>query len=448
MHGESVNGYFDVEEIEVLVDYFLFYVGSDEALEALDVGLCQHPNHPELLQKRVKVLIERGDLNEAESCLEHFIEHDSYDTCILKTEILAKFNRIEEAKEMALHILRHHDSSEAAYLDISDIFRDCDQHSTALYFIEQREKVAPLSVDMLFEKAYFLEQEGDYEQAIQTYQDIISIDSYIGEAWFNLGQVYYTLQRYDEAIHAYTMCVTINEDDPLAWIQKGHAHFLNKDADSALTCYTKCMNFYSEKWELYIFIAECLVLKKEYDKAIGFYQDSLNERSNNYKALIGLAVCHIETGNYIEAQRNLFTATNISPESYEAWFYLGEIENFQHHTQAAIEYFKKSYMLNDTDIVIGMALGHIYANMKDYDSAIPYYQKALEYADEFQRVDILVFLATCYYYIGQHDMTLYYAEKAIKQNADALSFFYTMCPEAVDTLSDIIEENNHKTTKQ
>ena len=94
---------------------------------------------------------------------------------------------------------------------------------------------------MLFEKAYCLEQIGNYQDAISTYQEIIKVDSYIGEAWFNLGQVYYTLQEYKDALHAYTMCVTINEDDTIAWIQKGHTHFFLKEIDNAHTCYTKCI---------------------------------------------------------------------------------------------------------------------------------------------------------------------------------------------------------------
>lgn len=442
--GESAGGYFDVEEVEMLADHFLQY-NTEEAIRVIDMGLKQHPNHQDLMIGRIKILAEQGNLNEAMHLLNLLMNQECYEAQLVKIEILTKFNRVEEAKKIALNILAQpQEEPELTVLDISDIFRDCDQFETSLFILEQREKTNALSVDMLFEKAYCLEQIGNYQDAISTYQEIIKVDSYIGEAWFNLGQVYYTLQEYKDALHAYTMCVTINEDDTIAWIQKGHTHFFLKEIDNAHTCYTKCIDSYKDKWELYIFIAECFALKQEYEDAILYYKASLKERLDNHKAHIGLATCEIEMGNYPAATKLLQEAIKICPEAYEAWFYLGEIENRQQNIEQAITFYQKAYTLNDSDLIVAMTLGNIFANNRAYEQAIPYYHKAHENADELQRTEILILLATCYFYINNYDIALYHIEKAMKEDTNSLNLFYSLCPEGMEKISEIIKKTNDK----
>ena len=444
--GESAGGYFDVEEVEMLADHFL-HQNTEDALRVIDMGLQQHPNHQDLMLGRIKILADRGNLNEAMHLLNLLINQECYEVQLVKIELLTKFNRIEEAKKIALNILAQpQEEPELTYLDISDIFRDCEQFETSLFILEHREKTNALSVDMLFEKAYCLEQIGNYQDAILTYQAIIAVDSYIGEAWFNLGQVYYTLQEYKDALHAYTMCVTNKEDDTIAWIQKGHTHFFLKEIDNAYTCYMRCIKTYKDKWELYIFIAECFALKQDYENAILYYKESIRQNLDNHRAHIGLATCEIEMGNYPTATKLLNEAIKICPEAYEAWFYLGEIESRQQNIEQAITFYQKAHTLNDADVIVAMTLGNTYANKRDYEQAIPYYHKASEHADVLQRTEALMFLATCYFYINNHDMALYYIEKAMKEDAGSLSLFYALCPEGMEKLSETIEKTNNKTT--
>ena len=92
-------------------------------------------------------------------------------------------------------------------------------------FLKQGDKYNNSNTDLLFELAFCYEQLIQTSEAIEVYNRIINIDSFLPEAWFNLGQVYFVLEDYAKALTAYDFVMAINENDSLACLQKAHAHF-------------------------------------------------------------------------------------------------------------------------------------------------------------------------------------------------------------------------------
>jgi tetratricopeptide (TPR) repeat protein len=89
-------------------------------------------------------------------------------------------------------------------------------------------KVGELNVssnDVMIRK-YMLEGnkfffKGDYDNAISRYEDVISIDPYYAEAWYNEGNAYEELKRYDQAIRCYDKATQIDPSYSNAWYSKG-----------------------------------------------------------------------------------------------------------------------------------------------------------------------------------------------------------------------------------
>ena len=445
MAAKRSDGYFDVEEIETIVEYYLCEGCVEEAHQALLFGMRLHPSSKELLLKRAKMLLRQGDISEALQILESQFSPHAYESLLLRVEAYSKLNRLEEADNIASTLIANApNNKEFACLDVVDVFMDSECYSQALHYIHKGLSFSPNNIDLLFAKAYCLEKTDDFDGAIQTYHEIINQDSYIEEAWFNLGQVHFTRQNYSEALHAYTMCITIDEDDTLAWLQKGHVHFFEREIEEAITCYSKCLDSYEDKWQLYIFLAECYTTQEDYETALQFFQKSLAENPNNYKALIGVGLCELEKNNYADARRHFSEAAELNPESDEAWFYLGEIESFQQNQQEALNYYLKAFQYNTLNTDLLMTIGSVYCDLDQYDKAIPYYQRALETAENPPIVQLSVLLAICYYEQHDYDTTLYYLEKASKINQEALELFFNCIPEAMETLSSIIKEKKNK----
>ena len=63
-------GYFDVEELEVIVDYYLNCGKPKESSKAIDLGMTLHPGSTVLQTKRAKVHLASGEVRKALQILE------------------------------------------------------------------------------------------------------------------------------------------------------------------------------------------------------------------------------------------------------------------------------------------------------------------------------------------------------------------------------------------
>ena len=57
----KANGYFDVEELENIVEYYLRRGRTKDCNKAIDLGLQLHPNNSALKTKRAKIYLITGD---------------------------------------------------------------------------------------------------------------------------------------------------------------------------------------------------------------------------------------------------------------------------------------------------------------------------------------------------------------------------------------------------
>ncbi len=57
----KATGYFDVEELENIVEYYLRHGRTKDCTKALELGLQLHPNNNALKTKRAKIYLATGD---------------------------------------------------------------------------------------------------------------------------------------------------------------------------------------------------------------------------------------------------------------------------------------------------------------------------------------------------------------------------------------------------
>ena len=94
----SASGYFDVYEMERIVEYYLAHGRTKDSLNALELGQKLHPSSGLLDIKRAKIFLATGDTNKAFRILTNLIEDSDSEVIILKIEALAKLERSQEAK--------------------------------------------------------------------------------------------------------------------------------------------------------------------------------------------------------------------------------------------------------------------------------------------------------------------------------------------------------------
>lgn len=422
-------GYFDVEELETIVDYFLRKGKTKESSKALELGMQLHPGSTSLQTKRAKIYLALGETQKALRILDTLSESSEYELLLLKAEALVKSGRSKEAELICNAIIDNEiEDIDNICIDIAFIFIADLNIPKALHFLKIGDEYNNKNVDLLFELAFCYEQLLESDLAIETYNRIINIDSFLAEAWFNLGQVYFVLQDFHKALNAYDFVLAINENDSLAHLQKAHTHFQLEEYQEAVDAYLDYGKLSGEDWQTHLFVGECYEKLELFDQAIVFYQQSLLDKADNYDALTGIAICLLEKEQFEESLVYTQRALELQEDAPDAWVYLAEaLVGIERLDEALLAYLKSITLeANQPDTL--MAIANICMDKGEWKMALDYYLAAYDQDNTLEYIDL--FIAVAFYKNDNITASTTYLKKAIAQNLDAERLFFEVCEDA------------------
>jgi len=434
----TATGYFDVEELESIVEYYLRHGRTKDCAKALKLGLQLHPNNNALKTKRAKIYLATGDDKKAFRLLDSLTETTDYEVILLKIEVLTKLGRMKEARELSDNLVANEtDDLDNVCLDIAYIYLSQTEYSLALSLLEKGDLFNPNNIELLYELAFCYEQNENFENATAVNIRIIDIDPFAGEAWFNLGQLYFATQDFTKALDAYEYALAIDEKDSLTCIQKAHVQFQLDMFEEALETYQEYrkMSSYGQ-WQTDIFIAECYEKMEKYEESISYYKQSLEAHPENYDALTGIAICLLEQENYTESMPYINRALEISPEAADAWVYLAEANIGIDDVDNGLLAYLKSIAIDADQPDTLMAIANIYLEKTEFELAIKFYLAAKGLDDNMEFINL--FIAVSYYKVGNMPKAIAYLRVAILENETAAALFLELCPEA--TNANLLEE--------
>ena len=428
----TATGYFDVEELESIVEYYLRHGRTKDCAKALKLGLQLHPNNNALKTKRAKIYLATGDDKKAFRLLDSLTETTDYEVILLKIEVLTKLGRMKEARELSDNLVANEtDDLDNVCLDIAYIYLSQTEYSLALSLLEKGDLFNPNNIELLYELAFCYEQNENFENATAVNIRIIDIDPFAGEAWFNLGQLYFATQDFTKALDAYEYALAIDEKDSLTCIQKAHVQFQLDMFEEALETYQEYrkMSSYGQ-WQTDIFIAECYEKIEKYEESISYYKQSLEAHPENYDALTGIAICLLEQENYTESIPYINRALEINPEAADAWVYLAEANIGIDDVDNGLLAYLKSIAIDTDQPDTLMAIANIYLEKTEFELAIKFYLAAKGLDDNMEFINL--FIAVSYYKVGNMPKAIAYLRVAILENETAAALFLELCPEATN----------------
>ena len=438
--GNSSSGYFDVEEFKTIVEYYLRKGKTKDSSKALEMGMKLHPGSSALQLKSAKLHLACNNPMKAQRILESITEEDNYDVELLKIDALLRMERDRDALEvhkrfLSMVNLKYTDFSypEFAYQDVAHIYMSLRKFDTATKILEEGTENAPDNIDLLFELAHCYEQTNNFEQAIETHQRIIKIDPFVSEAWFNLGQIHFSLQNHLLALEAYDYALAINPDDALSQVQKGHVLLNSKRYEEAIAAYFEYRKISPEVFQILNCIAECYEMLERYDDAFLCYKETLEHDSEDFDALTGAAICLLEKEEYSASMDYSQKATAIAPEQPDGWIYLGEAHVGLDNMKGALTAYLKAIECDAKQSETLFAIGNIYLEEADYQSALHYYTQAYEQNKELEYIDL--FLSITRFKLNNIETALTHLREAVDSDETTISLFLEICPEAADLIA-------------
>ena len=162
--------------------------------------------------------------------------------------------------------------------------------------VMQEETVDPLQ--MAYEEAVAIHDDGDWELAVKRYKEILKQDKTHAATHANMGLAYMSLDKRDDAIKAYKKAIEYNTEDGDVLYNLGTLYYEKGKHDDAIKTFEAMLMQSSDEEDvdlytkLYLNIGNAHLKKKHYDQAIEAYQEVTRIDSVNAEPYFNMAIVY------------------------------------------------------------------------------------------------------------------------------------------------------------
>ena len=382
--------FFDSNEFENIISYYLENGKINFAKKAIKLGLEQHP--------------------------------DSSNLALFEIEILIFENKLDNAEKLLEGLILSEPSNEEIYIQKANIYSKKKLHKKAILCLK---KILDFNTDnpevysLIGVEYLFLE---DFENAKANFINCLNYDDSDYSALYNIVYCFEILEQNDKAIDYLNTYLDSNPYCEVAWHQLGKQYLIFKNYVKAISAFDFAI--ISDEYFVGAYIEKGRALEKinKYNEAIENYKLIIALKDESSYPLLRMGICYDKIGNYKKAIQNFNDCVKIDPQLNKAWYLLAEIYYKNQKFNSAILNIKKAIDINSENENYWKLYAKINIGLKLYEEADIGFQKIIELgeADEsiwIAKTDVLIklgeynhaidILEKCYELLDDKSIILY-----------------------------------------
>lgn len=376
-HGDVY--FFDVEEFELIINFYLESDNYERTNLAIKHAVNQHPACVTFQLKKAQLFASTDNTKRALDILDTLSELESSNAELHMTRgaIYSKLRQFEKSIAEFRRALSLDSENDEIFLNIGLEYEKTGNYDKAIHYFGKALELNPENESCLNELAFCFELTDQTSRAIDFFLKFLDDNPYSIDGWFNLGIAYNTLGLYEKAIDAYDYAIAIEPAFASAYFNKA-----NSQANIEL--YKEAINTYLETFEheepealTYYYIGECYEKLEDFHQAIAYYEKAIQSEGQLNDALIGLGMAHDQLGNFRLALKFIGQAVEADPQNPEYHYFMGDLLRKNGlHADAVAEYVLVSELASD-NTMIWVDLAELYDLLGRYGDALKTLQQGL-----------------------------------------------------------------------
>ena len=391
--------YFETEEFEEIIIYYLEIGDISYAEMATNYALKIHPNSIELKTKKLEVLLELENYTQAKELMEELKEPSMENTdflvcCAKYYSNLGNPRRAIEYCEKALESEEEenflHNFIADEYVNLEDPFNALKHYKLALQFDPQDE----YSLENVM---YCYNQLNRSEEAIEFLNDYLDKYAFSETAWYEYGQFYFNRKNYEEAIKGFDYLLAINSESIGVYANKAACYEAMGEWQKAISVYEEMLDLEYTKSFTYYKIGLCYKENKQPVLALNSFQKSLRDDPQFYLSMMEQSYIYEDMGGMKEALYFAKEAVSLNENNLDYQKRLAFLYIDSGRFEESLECLKKLVDFEPQRFYNWYAYSEVLMLIGEFEEAISVLKKATKLHN---RAELYYQLSNCYFQLN------------------------------------------------
>lgn len=420
--------FFDSEEFESIIHFYLNNGKVALAKKAIKLGLDQHPASTNLKLFKVEIYIFEGDLTKANQLLDelHLLEPTNDEVYIQKANLLSKQDKHKEAitflskaLELSQETSDIHSLIGMEYLFL-DQFENAKQSFIKCLELDEFDYASLYNVIYCFE---FLEQN---KEAITFLNQYLNTNPYSEIAWHQLGKLYYALKNFNKALRSFDFAIISDDTFVGAYIEKGKTLQKLKKYNEAIENYSVTLGLEDPTSFALLQIAKCHEKLGNNQLALEYYYKTVHEDPSLDKGWTAITKFYTKQKNYQKALYYINKAIDLDSENMAYWKLYSNINLRLNFFEEAERGYKRTIELGDYELETWLTRTDLLIKLGEEETAMYNLLQAMEYHPENAEIEFR--LAGIYFKFNETEKATYHLTNAMNFDKEYLFVIKELFP--------------------
>jgi tetratricopeptide (TPR) repeat protein len=224
------------------------------------------------------------------------------------------------------------------------------------------------------------DDKGDYDRALETFNEAIRLNPLDAVTFYNRADVYYNKLDYKQAIADDDEAIRLDPKFADAYSDRGDAYDLLRNYDRALADYDEAIRLNPSEADFYYNRGITYGNRKDDDRAIADYTTAVRLDPQNVDAFFNRGVMNKRKGDVDKAIADYTAALRVDPAMADGYFYRGLAYSEKNDLDRAIDDYTQSLRLDPSVAAVYEDRGLAYSAKDDRGRALADYETAVRVA--------------------------------------------------------------------
>ena len=395
--------FFDVDELEVIIDYYLEVGDMAPLVQAVDYAEQLYPNSTSVHLRRAHLLIAQEQYNKAMAILLDLRRREPNNTDVAYSLGVA-YGAMGEHEKAVAHYLEAAEDGwllGRIYANIAEEYYHMDDFAEAIRFYQLALDTDSYDDATLYNYLDTAIQADRVDDTVEYLKSFVDEHPYDSVGWHVLGNAYREHGLYEKAIDAYEYAIAIDKNNTSCYFDLSLAYEAKGQIGEAVSSLLRARDLTNHRSALFRQVALVYTRSGNAELALLYYRKAVEEDPDDVEALASLALGCYMAGEVDQARGYIKKALLMAPDNAEVLFSAGGISEMECNNDMAGEYYERAIASDGCTETMCRCYTQFLYKSGNYEILIDFALESLEiyHDDPFYST----FLAAAYFHTNRYN---------------------------------------------